>query len=381
MEQKNTNQNVYFANLDILRFIAAFMVVIAHAYEGWCGWWGYPGFMSKGGDHENLTNFGIHANTALKNGGFGVEVFFLISGFLITYILLVEKQTTGKIDLKKFFIRRGFRIWPLYFILIALTPFIISWLGKPSPNYMANILFYNNFYTMSTGSWEYPFAHFWSICVEEHFYLVWPFLIAFVPHKHLLNVFWGVVISSALVRFGFNDSGKGFYYLYLHTLSRMDALAIGAIGAYTYFNNNLKFSIPKIARIGIYILFIVIYVDSAYNMYESNFLATTRKYFYIAVISIGMINFLFNPDALIKVNKKGVFHYLGKISYGIYMFSNILIPIIIEKIIVPYNAVNMYFYFFLNIALTIIISIISYELFEKQFLKLKAKFEVVKTSR
>jgi peptidoglycan/LPS O-acetylase OafA/YrhL len=63
------------------------------------------------------------------------------------------------------------------------------------------------------------------------------------------------------------------------------------------------------------------------------------------------------------------------------MYSNILIAIIIEKIIAPYNMVNMYLYFFLNIALTIIISIISYELFEKQFLKLKTRFEVVKTSR
>jgi peptidoglycan/LPS O-acetylase OafA/YrhL len=380
MEQKQ-NDTIYFANLDILRFIAAFMVVIAHAYEGWCGWWGYPGFMSVDGDHKTLSSFGNYANTVIKNGGFGVDVFFLISGFLITYILLAEKDLTGKIDIKKFFIRRGFRIWPLYFLLIAVTPFIVSWLNKPSPDYLSTALFYNNFHSMTTGNWEYPFAHFWSICVEEHFYLVWPFLVAFIPNRYLLNTFWTVLFISVFARFGFNLYGKGFYYMYLHTLSRMDVLALGAIGAYMYFNKSLRFTMPKYVRIALYFLFIVVYASEPYNVYDGMFLACFRKYFYVAVIAIGMSNFLLNPDAIISFKKKNVFHYLGKVSYGVYMYSNILIAIIIEKIIAPYNMVNMYLYFFLNIALTIIISIISYELFEKQFLKLKTRFEVVKTSR
>ena len=138
---------------------------------------------------------------------------------------------------------------------------------------------------------------------------------------------------------------------------------------------------PKYVRIALYILFVVVYVSEPYNIYDGMFLACFRKYFYVAVIAIGMSNFLLNPDAIVSFKKKNVFHYLGKVSYGVYMYSNILIAIIIEKIIAPYNMVNMYLYFFLNIALTIIISIISYELFEKQFLKLKTRFEVVKTSR
>lgn len=381
MEVKNNNQNIYFANLDLLRFIAAFMVVIAHAYEGWCGWWGFPGFMSQNEDHKTLTAFGGYLNNTIKNGGFGVDVFFLISGFLITYILLVEKNSTGKIDIKKFFIRRGFRIWPLYFLLVAIAPFIVSWLQKPSPDYLSTALFYNNFHSMWTQAWEYPFAHFWSICVEEHFYLVWPFLVAFIPNKYLLNTFWTVLIISVFARFGFNYSGKGFYYLYLHTLSRMDVLAIGAIGAYMYFNKTLRFTKPKYVRLLLYTLFVVIYASEAYNMYDGAFLACFRKYFYVGIVAIGMLNFLLNPDPLISFTKKNIFHYLGKISFGVYMYSNILIPIIIEKIIVQYNMVNMYFYFLLNIILTIIISVISYELFEKQFLKLKTRFEVVKTSR
>lgn len=380
MEQKQTN-TIYFANLDLLRFLAAFMVVMVHSYEGWCGWWGYPEFMTQNGDNKTLNVLGSGINNVLKNGMFGVDIFFLISGFLITYILLKEKEITGKIDIKKFFVRRGFRIWPLYFLIVGIAPFLVSWLNKPSPDYQSTILFYNNFHTMITGNWEFPFAHFWSICIEEHFYLVWPFLVAFIPNKYLLNVFWTVVIASVFARFGFIENGKGFYYIYLHTLSKMDVLALGAIGAYMYYTNTIRFTLSKYVRICLYILFVVVFMYEPFIIYDGMFLACFRNYFYVGVAAIGMLNFLFNPDSLIKIRKKTMFHYLGKISFGIYMYSNILVAIIIEKIIVPSNFVNMYFYFFLNIMISIIVSIISYELFEKQFLKLKSKFEVVKTNR
>ncbi len=381
MDIKENNKNIYFENLDLLRFIAAFMVVIVHAYGGWCSWWGYPRFMTQNGDTKTLNKVGNGIHHFLENGMFGVDIFFLISGFLITYILLVEKEKIGKIDIKKFFIRRGFRIWPLYFLIIAIAPFLVSWLNKPEPNYSAEFLFYNNFHSMYTGNWQYPFAHFWSICIEEHFYLVWPFLVAFIPNRYLLNVFWSVIFISIISRLGFNITEKGFYYMFLHTLSRMDVLAIGAIGAFMYHTNTLRFWIPKYARILLYFLFIIIFSSESHVIYDGIFLACFRKYFYVGIAAIAMLNFLFNPDSLFKIKSKNIFHYFGKISYGIYMFSNILIPVIIEKIIVPMNFINLYFYFFLNITLTLLLAIISYELFEKKILKLKSKFEVIKTRR
>lgn len=380
MKQNQPNK-LYFANLDLLRFIAVFMVVITHAYQGWCGWYGYPKFMTLSGDGKILTEIGVYLNNIIKNGSFGVDVFFLISGFLITYILLREKEVAGKIDLNFFFIRRGLKIWPLYFLLIAITPFLVHWLHKPTPDYLSAILFYNNFHTMQTGYCEYPFPHFWSICVEEHFYLVWPFLVAFVPNKHLFNAFLTVILISVFARFGFSIYNKGYYYQFFHTLSRMDALAIGAIGAYLHFTDRLRFILPKYSRVCLYLLFIIIFAYEPYNIYDGIFLACFRKYFYISILAIGMINFLFNPDALIKIHKKTIFHYFGKISFGIYMYSNFFVVIIIEKIIARFNIINLGFYFFLNIAFSLIIPIISYELFEKQFLKLKSKFEIIKTQR
>ena len=94
-----------------------------------------------------------------------------------------------------------------------------------------------------------------------------------------------------------------------------------------------------------------------------------------------MVNFIFNPNPLFKVPFEKVFNYLGKISYGVYLFSNVLIPIIVKKFMYKWETQNMHLYFFLNIFLTILISAVVYELLEKQLLKVKKRFEVIKTSR
>jgi peptidoglycan/LPS O-acetylase OafA/YrhL len=103
---KDSKQIVYFKNIDILRFAAVFLVLFAHAYEGWCGWFGKPGFMTIGENHTDFSNFGSYLNTAFTNGGIGVDIFFLISGFLITYLLFVENRKFNQINLSSFFVRR-----------------------------------------------------------------------------------------------------------------------------------------------------------------------------------------------------------------------------------------------------------------------------------
>src|SRR4051812_47185152 len=106
MELKKT---VYFPNLDILRALCAFMIIAHHSYGGWKCWNGNHEALVD--SNKKLTMVGEYFNTLMDNTCFGVDLFFLISGFLITYLLLVERQTNGKIDIKKFFIRRFLRIW------------------------------------------------------------------------------------------------------------------------------------------------------------------------------------------------------------------------------------------------------------------------------
>ena len=252
---RNTNSSlpvVHFAQLDVLRFLAAFMIIIDHAYLGWCGWFGTPAFLTKG-DSTDLSTIGSWVESVIMNLGIGVDLFFLISGFLITYILLAEKEKAGRINIKNFFIRRILRIWPLYFFLIGIAPFLVSWLNNPKPEYWPTILFINNFYTIKTGEWQFPFMHFWSICIEEHFYLIWPFVIAFIPTKKLPIAFALLVMCCIIFR-GYmaytNPTAEVLFFM--HTISRIDVLILGGVIGYIHHKNPITVTFPAWFRVVIY---------------------------------------------------------------------------------------------------------------------------------
>lgn len=382
MAQLNNENRVYFDNLDIFRFIAAMMVVISHSYEGWCGWNGFPGFMSNG-NYKTLSYFGEFLERFILNLSFGVDVFFLISGFLITYLLLKEKEIYGKINIKKFYIRRILRIWPLYYFAIAFTPFLIQWLAPvyKQPDYLPNLLYFNNFHAITTQDWQYPFAHFWSLCVEEHFYVVWPLVIAFIPIKRLPVVFVSLIFGSIIYRVSvyFGDPNPYNLSIYLNTLSRVDVLVIGALLAYFHYKKPFNFEVHFAVRILVYLLLLAcLFVDRIYAS-ETMFLVIFKKYIYVMAAAFWMGNYMFNKNAFFNFKTKNVVHYFGKISYGIYVYHNMIIPVIFMKIMFNNQIYNMYFYFFMMIGLTLLLSWLSYELYEKWFLKLKNRFAVIKT--
>src|ERR1700746_3273449 len=118
MENSTTPQRIYFKNLDILRFMAAYMIVLLHCFFAWKIHFGQPAFITSFFSPSALTKF----ETIIQNFSFGVDIFFIISGFLITYLLLAENEKNGKVDVIKFYIRRAFRIWPLYFLLLLIAP-------------------------------------------------------------------------------------------------------------------------------------------------------------------------------------------------------------------------------------------------------------------
>lgn len=376
----NSNK-IYFQHLDVVRFIAAFMIVILHTYEAYNGWFGHlQSLVEK--ETQSFTFFGKLINQFLVNLGTGVDIFFLISGFLITYILLEEKKKFDKINIFKFMMRRALRIWPLYFLIIAFTPFLVSWVDSDTPNYLYNLLFINNFGTIHTQTWTYPFSHFWSICIEEHFYIVWPFIVAFIPKKRLLNTFYLFIAASILFRlYIFYTSENVWYNLFLHTLSRIDVIVFGAIGAYYYSEKRIDFNLGKPLRITIYAILVFALSIEPIVLWDTAFLAGFKKYFYILIFSVLLLDFNLNSNFRHFLPAKSVFHYLGKVSYGIYMYSNIILLIVVKKIMWVYEFKNPYLFFIIVFSLAIIIPIVSYELIEKQILKLNKYFKVIQTER
>jgi peptidoglycan/LPS O-acetylase OafA/YrhL len=357
------------------------MVIVSHGFMAWVEWFRVPSFyLSNKGE---VTQTGHFLDNVMANLSFGVDFFFLISGFLITYLLLQEKNSTGKIHIGKFYVRRILRIWPLYFLVVGLAPWWVWYCGEKSPDYIYTVTFTNNFHTIDVGDWQFPFGHFWSVCVEENFYLFWPLFIAIIPVRKLGYFFITVILCSIgfrLYAWGFLD--KWNLQGYLNTLSRMDVLAIGSLIAWIHFRKPIVVRISKLAQLvgfALVITGICLLQNRTWDFTASFWVPLGWKYIITGLLFFVFCNNLFNPLTLFRYKKRNFLHYLGKISFGLYMFHNMLFPFIAKKLMYKWETNNFFVFWGVYLFLVILLSTISYELIEKRFLKLKHKFVLVKT--
>ena len=152
----------YLPQLDGLRGIAVLLVLLAHG--------------SNTVDLPLLAPF-WHGVELLRPGHVGVDLFFALSGFLITRLLLEERRREGGINLRRFYVRRTLRIFPIYYFAVLLVSF--TWPTRPGVRF--SLLAYAFNYYLPFHPWPYPLEHTWSLAVEEQFYLLWPMLLASLP--------------------------------------------------------------------------------------------------------------------------------------------------------------------------------------------------------
>jgi peptidoglycan/LPS O-acetylase OafA/YrhL len=370
-------ERIYFRDLDLVRFAAAYMVVLFHIYYGWQANWGDPSFLrnATGG----LSPAGVFAERFFHNLSFGVDIFFLISGFLITYLLLAEREKTGTVAVGKFYLRRVLRIWPLYFLILGTGPLLHGWVNEPEPgSYLPHAFFLGNFELIRNGFSSVSVNHLWSICIEEHFYLVCPLLVAFLPVKRLPHVFWGIILISFCYRGIISGTENYWMKMYLHTLSRMDVLAIGCLTAWYVFHGRLGLRTSPYTRAFCAVFLGLLFINEVYVYWDNFFLATSKKYVYVLLTGILIAPVFIAQNSAGNPRKPGFFHYLGKISYGIYMFN----PLAVALFIKLYHATGfqdgMTFFTGVNL-LVLTLSVLSYELFEKKVLRLKDRFTIIRT--
>ena len=183
--------------------------------------------------------FGVIAEHSLNNtfgsGYAGVQLFFVMSGFLITGILLRARneaertqQSRGRV-IGAFYVRRILRIFPVYYVVLGL----VLWYKIPAAVASApwHLCYLTNVYRFVIQGLVGPLSHFWSLAVEEQFYLVWPVLVVFVPRR-LLSPFFGTVVISAPVFRASVFQATGYHSAELLTPGCLDTLGIGALLAY-----------------------------------------------------------------------------------------------------------------------------------------------------
>lgn len=371
----STKNSLFFPNLNGVRFIAAFWVIVHHIEQ----------FKDKFGFANQL----FYTRFIRMIGPLSVFLFFVLSGFLITSLLFVEKERTQTIDIKSFYMRRVLRIWPLYFLTVILGLFVLPQIPfLDIPEETANIgidltekiiLYVLILPNIVTGVFKHiPYlSQNWSIGVEEQFYYFWPWVIRQTKTKRLLLVmvifFVSIYVIRSLTVLYMPEIGWWKYLNEFIKSLRLTCMILGAIGAYfTYFQLDsklVKLIFHRNFQIGLYVLLVGM-------LYIGVYLPGVNQEVYALIFTLILMNLAKNPNNILNLENP-VFDYLGKITYGMYMYHTIAVVIGV-KISMSYNQSNWVSYPITYI-LTIIISAISYEYFEKPFLKLKDKFTTVKS--
>ncbi len=369
-------KKVFFPNLDGLRFFSFLSVFIFHSF--------YTEFSSI----KYSSNYIFVKKGLFGNGNIGVNFFFVISGFLITYLLMEEKNITGKIDITKFWFRRILRIWPLYFFCVffgfVLFPIIKSYFGQV-PNESAEPIYYltftSNFDFLKNGKPDCSvLGILWSIAIEEQFYFIWPILLMLIPGKHYLKLFIFIIICSCIFRFLVPDPIADE----VHTLSCMGDLTMGAIGAYLCRIDKFKTWIEDLKRgyiILIYLLFFSLYLFREQLLLLNLYLYIFDRTIIAFIILMIILEQNFSKNSFFKMSKLKFISQLGTISYGLYclQFIGILITITLsKKFHLNENIWNVIFLeTIVALSITILISQLSFKFFETPFLKLKEKFAYI----
>jgi peptidoglycan/LPS O-acetylase OafA/YrhL len=368
---QNTNVKVYFENLNTIRFIAASMVIIHHT-EQLRSLFNLPNFW------DNKVVFVI--------GKLGVILFFVLSGFLISYLLFKEKEITNTISIKKFYIRRILRIWPLYFFIIILAFFVLPFLSFFTfPSFGREIVWNHLGYKLFLFVFFLPNLNFfglvpyasqtWSIGAEEQFYLIWPVLNKKKINKWLLM--FTIITIYLIIKFSIfylPDSQIKIVFQNFWNATPIDCMAIGGIFALIAYENNSKVNTIKKILFSRIVQWFVLTL-TVYSI-TFNFTIQDFHYEYFSILfGILILNFGCNDNRIFSMEYK-IFNYLGKISYGIYMFHPIVIVFSI-KLCQILDLQSNYILYPLVFLLIIILSSLSYEYFEKFFINKKVKYSDV----
>lgn len=362
---------IRFKNLDSIRTLAFVSTFFAHAFH-------------TENDSVKNSDFFQFAISFSEVFSFGVPLFFVLSGFLITYLMFYEYETTGKFNLRFFYIRRILRIWPLYYLIIMIG-FLIFPLFRSlflhdkyieTARLWMYLLFLGNFDQLIQQSLPIGIGLgvTWSVSVEEQFYIIWPLLYIIFPGKKFIYPTLFLFIISIL-------SSSNFLLPAKHTLFCIIYLSIGAIAAYIhYYKPQLSYKLTKIPN-SLYIALIIVCI--LIMRFLKYIPLTIYPAGYVIISIILGYNILYQIQCRKSMNLKNIpgMEYWGKYTYGLYLYHticNFIALNIAEKINIyqyfGYFLTDMVFRPVLSFCFSLVLSYLSYHYFEKFFLHLKKKF-------
>lgn len=315
----------YFPNLNGIRAIAASLVVFHHLEQA----------------KHALGIANVYDVPIIQHAGrLGVGLFFVLSGFLITYLLLEERGRFGNVDAKKFYLRRVFRIWPIYFLIVALSFFVFPHipifdypgveekLTVDLPQRLTLLLLVLPNYAFVLYDLPYWCAQTWSIGVEEQFYYLWPWLIKY-PKKRIPILILFLALTAGLLYLGLQivdpseETRQSMIGTFLGQF-RIQTMALGGLCAWLVYNDKLKFLdfiFRKDVQIVAYAILLALFFSGVHFF---GFLEVYALFFAFFVLNVSC-----NPNTIVHLGHP-IMDHLGKISYGLYIYHVAVIVVIIN---------------------------------------------------
>lgn len=340
--------------LDGIRAVAALSVMGYHMFR-------------DGGGPPLLAKLSIFGQT-------GVDLFFVLSGFLITRILLNSRESAGYF--RSFYLRRAFRIFPLYFLFLVIFFFIAPiFRGESPPPFSRQVwswFFMENvpqtFRRLATSGPD----HYWSLAVEEHFYLVWPLLVWLAPPGRLARALLLSLFVAPFIRMAFVAHGLGVFFF---TLTRYDGLAMGALLAALY-------SERTVGSRGVVIAARVLAAGLALALPVLFFRLSGSRAGWLQVVKNSLVPMiwaslfalcLFDPRAGLarRVMELSPLRWLGRISYGLYVFHLMVFEAVRH---LPGLFPNLGARFVAGFTATILVAYLCFRFYETPFLKLGSRY-------
>jgi peptidoglycan/LPS O-acetylase OafA/YrhL len=361
---------LHFPNLNGIRALAALMVVIAHI-------------------ELHKANFNIaripHFNV-INLGKIGVTVFFSLSGFLITYLLLEEKKNFKAVNFKAFYMRRLLRIWPLYFLVVLFGFFIYP--GASDKALWLSVLFLPNL-AFCLNLLPAIMDPIWSIGTEEQFYIFHPHFFRIKKLKYILYALLAFIVFIFAIQVIFGRlAGENTAYRVFHTFlyyARYDNMMIGAVIAVIYYNTKhpeFDFKFQQLFNVifnkwfqflllAIFIIYLGLYIN--YNIPHGDVLIAFMS-------SLLIVNLCEAGTSIYSLNHKYL-DYIGQISYGIYLlhkFVLFLVLFLVKKYLIsPGMVIENILIYTATIGGTITLASASYYGYERPFLKIKKRFQKI----
>jgi peptidoglycan/LPS O-acetylase OafA/YrhL len=365
----------YCPQLDGLRFLAFMAVYFQHVFHAG------PDFYLQWAVFKPL-----HLTPAMSSllsrvtlvGGMGVDLFFALSSFLITSLLLREIQDKGNIHLSYFYARRILRIWPLYaavlFVGIVLIPALHLGPTIPTPYIACFLLFAGNWICAFQGVPDAlgAISPLWSISIEEQFYLFWPLVLYKYGTKYLTGICIGLIVTGEFSRLALCMMHAGNDLSYFNTFTHLDSIAWGALLALGTRQLSRCISLWQRGLLGTaclsIALFTLLYVDSS-GGYITNLIAVP-----LYCASCAVVIFLAMQTKLLSLKP---LPYLGRISFGLYAYHAMIIYLL-DRVVAKGSWVKLLM-IPIKLALTIVVAALSYRFLEAPILKLKETFTLIKS--